>query len=200
MTLTNVRLVIALGTRERIRQAALDLFAVRGYDAVSIRDICSVVGIKESTVYFHYKNKQDIFDRLLADVRTHMEEMRKRFLERFSLAGHVTEEAFIHVALHYLHHFFLDVSIHKFIDMLSLERLKNENAAQLYHSLVFCMPIEHHALVFEQMNKMGVFAADDPLCLAREYQFAIYGAFMGGASDEELAAMIRRLYRRECTR
>jgi len=190
--------VIIVDTKEHIRRVALDLFSVRGYDAVSIRDICAVVGIKESTVYFHYKNKRDIYDHLIADVGAHMEEMRVRFLQRFSLAESVIEEAFIAVALHYLHHFFLADSIQKFINMLSIERLKNEEAAGLYQSLVFDMPIEHQAMVFEQMKHMGIFASDDPVSLAREYQFAIYGAFMSGASDQELAAMIRRLYRREC--
>ena len=41
------------------------MFSKQGYTAVSIRDICKQVGIKESSVYYHFKNKQSIFDELM---------------------------------------------------------------------------------------------------------------------------------------
>ena len=49
-------------TKDRILEIALDLFSKRGFSAVSIRDISSTVGIKESTIYYYFTNKQDIFD------------------------------------------------------------------------------------------------------------------------------------------
>ena len=52
-------------TKERILDVSLELFSQRGYSAVSIRDICKGVGIKESSVYYHFENKQNIFDVLL---------------------------------------------------------------------------------------------------------------------------------------
>ena len=52
-------------TKQRILNVALDLFSQKGFSAVSVRDICKVVDIKESSVYYHFKNKQSIFDELL---------------------------------------------------------------------------------------------------------------------------------------
>ena len=52
-------------TKEKILEISLDMFSKQGYTAVSIRDICKQVGIKESSVYYHFKNKQSIFDELL---------------------------------------------------------------------------------------------------------------------------------------
>ena len=52
-------------TREKILDISLELFSQKGYSAVSIRDICKCVGIKESSVYYHFENKQNIFDVLL---------------------------------------------------------------------------------------------------------------------------------------
>lgn len=49
-------------TKEKILEAALNLFSQKGFTAVSIRDICKEVTIKESTVYYHFENKQAIFD------------------------------------------------------------------------------------------------------------------------------------------
>ena len=41
-------------TKERIRYEALNLFSEKGFDTVSVRDIASAVGIKESSLYNHY--------------------------------------------------------------------------------------------------------------------------------------------------
>ena len=54
-------------TKEKIAQAALELFSVRGYEAVSVRDIAGAVGIKESSIYNHFKCKQAIFDALVEE-------------------------------------------------------------------------------------------------------------------------------------
>ena len=49
-------------TKDKIFDAALDLFAERGYDGVSIRDIAAAVGIKESSIYKHYASKAEILE------------------------------------------------------------------------------------------------------------------------------------------
>ena len=61
-----------MNTKDRILETALSMFSDHGYDSVSIRDICGVVGIKESTVYYHYKNKQDILDSLFIRFEEHV--------------------------------------------------------------------------------------------------------------------------------
>lgn len=40
-------------TKQKILKVSLELFSRYGYSAVSIRDICRQVQIKESTVYYH---------------------------------------------------------------------------------------------------------------------------------------------------
>ena len=46
---------------QRIKQAALILFAQRGYEGASLADIIEDVGIKKSSIYNHYKSKDDLF-------------------------------------------------------------------------------------------------------------------------------------------
>ena len=53
-------------TKEKITATALALFAQRGYDGVSVRDICKQVGIKESSLYYHFPSKQAILTTLLS--------------------------------------------------------------------------------------------------------------------------------------
>lgn len=49
-------------TKEKIETQALDLFSQYGYFGVSVRDIAGRVGIKESSIYKHFKGKKEIFD------------------------------------------------------------------------------------------------------------------------------------------
>ena len=46
-------------TKDKIFDTALDLFSKKGYDSVSVRTIASEVGIKESSIYNHYKLSTD---------------------------------------------------------------------------------------------------------------------------------------------
>ena len=48
-------------TKDRILKTALNLFAQRGFDAVSMRDIAGELGITAGALYRHYAGKQDIF-------------------------------------------------------------------------------------------------------------------------------------------
>lgn len=47
-------------TRERLLEAAIELFGSRGFEATSMRDIASEVGIKAPAVYNHYRSKEEL--------------------------------------------------------------------------------------------------------------------------------------------
>ena len=52
-------------TKQKILIEAVKLFANQGYEAVSVEQIASAVGIKAPSLYKHYKNKRDMFDSIL---------------------------------------------------------------------------------------------------------------------------------------
>jgi AcrR family transcriptional regulator len=47
-------------TKDQIFRKALRLFAINGYENVSVRTIADEVGIKAASIYNHYKSKEDI--------------------------------------------------------------------------------------------------------------------------------------------
>lgn len=51
--------------KEKIFNISIDLFSQYGYDGVSIRQIAKKVGIKESSIYNHYKSKEKILESIL---------------------------------------------------------------------------------------------------------------------------------------
>ena len=52
-------------TRRAILDAALDLFADKGYFGTSLRDVASAVGVRESALYNYFAGKEALFDALL---------------------------------------------------------------------------------------------------------------------------------------
>jgi AcrR family transcriptional regulator len=56
----------ARDTKAVLGQAALRLFARKGYAGTSIRAIAAEVGLSESALYAHFDSKQAIFDAVLA--------------------------------------------------------------------------------------------------------------------------------------
>ena len=54
-------------TRQAILDAALNLFAERGFFGTSIRDIAGAVGITESAIYNYFPGKTELFEALLSE-------------------------------------------------------------------------------------------------------------------------------------
>jgi len=48
------------GTPERLQQAALDLFATRGYEQTTAREIAESVGLTERTFFRHFSDKREV--------------------------------------------------------------------------------------------------------------------------------------------
>ncbi len=58
----------AVSTRERIVDAALDLFGTKGVDAVSLDEIARHVGVRKQTVLYWFESKDDLVDGVLESV------------------------------------------------------------------------------------------------------------------------------------
>ena len=52
-------------TRQAILDAALDLFAEKGYFGTSLRDVATKVGVRESALYNYFAGKDALFEALL---------------------------------------------------------------------------------------------------------------------------------------
>ena len=53
-------------TRQRIFEASLDLFAQKGFDAVSMREIAEAVGIKKASLYSHFASKDELIEQIFS--------------------------------------------------------------------------------------------------------------------------------------
>lgn len=195
-------------TKDIIEQVALDMFSQRGYHAVSIRDICKGVGIKESSVYYHFKNKQAIMDSILARIDLLIKNMKESFGGAFSKAADIPEDAMCAVAVGVLENYLMDPYVYKVIQTLSIERMADERADEIYKRLVFMLPLAQQEEVFTQMIERGFIRDCDVQILAQEYYSVIYLAFqkncVGSLSTEtnrkraceEVSRNMRDLYKK----
>lgn len=56
-----------LATRQRLLDAALELFAAQGYTATTVRQIAASIGVTDPAIYAHFSSKQEIYETLLAE-------------------------------------------------------------------------------------------------------------------------------------
>ncbi len=54
-------------TRRDLVEAALELFAEKGYYGVSLRDIARAAGVQQATIYHHFASKEALFEAVIAD-------------------------------------------------------------------------------------------------------------------------------------
>lgn len=69
-------------TRERILRAAERLFAERGIDAVSIRDITSEAGANKAAIHYHFGSKAELVRAILEWRATRLGALRGAWLDR----------------------------------------------------------------------------------------------------------------------
>ena len=61
--------VIAGGdTKEAIREAAIRLFSVKGFEQTSLREVADAVGITKASLYYHFASKKDLLLAILEPV------------------------------------------------------------------------------------------------------------------------------------
>jgi AcrR family transcriptional regulator len=61
-------------TRAEILRVALRLFTEKGFEGTSTRDISSALGMTKSSLYYHFKNKEEIVASLMDERRDELDE------------------------------------------------------------------------------------------------------------------------------
>jgi AcrR family transcriptional regulator len=62
-------------TRQRIQDVALELFAERGYEKTSLREIAERLEVTKAALYYHFKTKEDIIVSISEDLGRPLDEL-----------------------------------------------------------------------------------------------------------------------------
>lgn len=163
-------------TKEIILFKALNLFADKGYDGVTVRDIANEVGIMQSSLYKHYKSKQEIFDTLVQKMQTQFYEASLSFqlpegsLEKISndyaQGGH---EILKTISASIFHYYLCDPYASQFRKMLTLERYKNKDIENIYREIYIDSVIAYQTTLFAEMINQGFMKKADPEVMALQF-------------------------------
>ncbi|WP_303871089.1 TetR/AcrR family transcriptional regulator [Acetobacterium wieringae] len=167
-------------TREIILEEALNLFAVKGYQSVTVKEIAHAVGIKDSSLYKHFDSKQAIYDTLLEWMNQKFEEtvtfyrLPQGEIESVAREYGRNDLIWLKKACEAVFLFFLkDPQAAKFRRMLTIEQYKSDNAAKTLNSWFFNDAIRFQTDLFKEMIKQGSFRDGPPQIIALQF----YGPF-----------------------
>lgn len=172
-------------TKEKILDAALDLFSVKGYDGVSVKEIAGAVGIKDSSLYKHFNSKQQIFDML-------MDEMDSKFEETVNLynipSGEARDNAIKYgennvewlqnIVTIVFEFFFSDQYASKFRKLLMMEQYSNNKAADTFREFFLVAPLEFQEDLFREMGELGYLKNENPRVMALEFYAPLFMLLM----------------------
>ena len=163
-------------TRQRILDAALDLFSTGGFEGVSVKQIAAAVGIKDSSLYKHFASKQEIFDTLMAEMNARFEQTVTLYklpqgeIEKVAAEYGSQDLVWLKKACEAVFLFFLtDPQASKFRKMLMIEQYKNSQAATTFRTWFTNDAIRFQEALFAEMMRQGYFKQAPPRTVALQF-------------------------------
>lgn len=183
-------------TRQKILDTALDLFSQKGFSAVSVRDICKVVNIKESSVYYHFKNKQAIFDELLGQFEKIATGLMCQLEQGLMTPPDSFGENLFEKTCHcFFEDYLMDEYCNKIMRLLSIEHLHNDEMQKVYDDWIFDKPLNFQAQVFSVLNRAGIIQTADSNYLAVKFYAPIFLFMERWLFCGELTEECRQIFR-----
>ena len=158
---------MANDTKDRILEAALEMFSQNGYAGTNIRELSSSLGLVKSGVYKHYESKEAIWNALL-------DEMIAYYEEHFGSPEHLPPvpdslEGLTEMTMRMVNITVHDERIIKTRKVLTLEQFRDVRARELATKHFLTGLTDMFTRVFTGMMEKGLLRKDDPEMLAFAY-------------------------------
>ena len=158
---------MANDTKERILDAALELFSKNGYAGTNIRELSASLGLVKSGVYKHFDSKEAIWNALL-------DGMIAYYGDHFGSPEHLppvpeTLEDLVSMTMHMVNITVRDDKIVMTRKLLSIEQFRDERARDLASKHFLTGLTEMFTHVFSEMMERKLLKRDDPEMLAFAY-------------------------------
>lgn len=153
-------------TREKLMDAALDLFSRKGYQATSVDEIAESIGIKGPNIYKYFKGKRGLFEELLS---TTDKVYREKMGLSADMASEITDaEGFRHFTMTQIEYTIRDDTARKMRKMFTIEQFRDKELAKMASEYQFSNIVEQYKSIFERLVKIGAMKDGDPEILALE--------------------------------
>lgn len=154
-------------TKQKILDAALELFSTQGFEATSVSQIADEVSIRKASVYSHFENKQEILDSLINEVLKQYE-WHTVFSERDWAKTYLSEDnqrlnigAVIQMIVGQAKYIIHDPHISKSRKMLTIEQFRSTMLAQLQTKQNYANVMNYFEGLIGFLINRGIFADSD---------------------------------------
>ena len=155
-------------TKQDILEASLELFSVQGFEATSISQIASAVGIRKASLYSHFESKQAILDALVKDVLDQYAEHSIFAQADWNGEGAPTPEATEQIILGQMRYILHDPHICRARKMLTVEQFRNPELAKLQTRQNYTDVLAYFTALVERLIRSDVLAGEDPGIMAAQ--------------------------------
>lgn len=164
-------------TYQQIFNAAIDLFHRKGFAGTSIREIARMVGIKESSIYNHYKNKEEILDCILNDFKNGIVSNRPSDSELLNLIEAISPSEVMKLTfLKYVKN--EDSKYDKIAKIIFSEQYINYRAGDFFVKYMVEEPLDYYKKVFSMMAAATKIKVSDYTSVAEELHYGFLGLMM----------------------
>jgi AcrR family transcriptional regulator len=155
-------------TQNQILNSASRLFARKGYDNVSMREIAKEVGIKESSIYNHFNSKKDILAALFKEFAMRAPESRptQEQLEQMSKIMSLRE---IMKNILFCVGRNIDELLENTAIIIQCERFKNGQGAEAYYKYLVHEPELYYQKLIEMMLREKRLTNQNARKIIRQY-------------------------------
>ena len=158
---------MANDTKERILAAALEMFSQYGYAGTNIRELTASLGLVKSSMYKHFKSKEEIWNTLLDELIAYYE-------VRFGSPEHLPPapdslEGLVSLTMRMVDFTVHDEKIVKSRKLLSIEQFRDARARDLATKHFLTGLTDIFTRIFTGMMDKGLLRKDDPEMLAFAY-------------------------------
>jgi len=154
-------------TKEKILKTSLKLFSAKGYKATTVRDIAGAMGVKQSALYNHFKNKDEILETLISNLTSSAivtlfddkdtQELQKQ--GKGLLSGIATTFKLLG----------FDGQNEALYRLLMQEIFRNERIREIYNEHFYQENVKKLSGIFFGMMQAEQIKSFDPLLLANEF-------------------------------
>ncbi|PNV83505.1 MAG: TetR/AcrR family transcriptional regulator [Sulfurimonas sp.] len=152
-------------TKQKIIKASSTLFSEHGYKATSVRKIASEVGIRESALYNHFKNKEEIFLCVAKEIFTTPFSEENRDIKESALKGKVFLQKF---TMQYKLLTF-DKNNENMFRLLMIELFQNKELREQFMNEFHNENIKMLSEAFFVMMQNSLIRSADPMMVAYEF-------------------------------
>lgn len=154
-------------TKDKILKTSLKLFSSKGYKSTTVRDIAGAIGIKQSALYNHFKNKDEILETLIGNLTSSA--IVTLFDDKESQELHKQGKSLLMSIATTFKLLGFDRQNEALFKLLMQEIYKNERIREIYNEHFYQENVKKLSGIFFSMMQDDVIKSSDPLLLANEF-------------------------------